>query len=99
MIYPGGKDQHLRHLLFFAFQGQKAAKDARDICNVYGDGVLCVSTAQKWFSKFKNDDFDLKNPPRSGGPWEIYEDGLKALLKEYGRQTTRDLAEKSTAVQ
>ena len=33
MEYPGGKKQHFRYLLFFAFyRGQKAAEAARDIC-------------------------------------------------------------------
>lgn len=95
MNYPGGKNHHFRHLLFFAFhRGQKAAEAARDICKVYGEGVLGVSTAQKWFAKFKNGDFDLEDTPRSGRPSEIDEDRLKALLKEDGRQTTRELAEK-----
>jgi len=54
MNYPGGQNQHFRHLLFFAFhRGQKAAEAAWDICNVYGEGVLGVSTAQKLFEKFK----------------------------------------------
>lgn len=67
MEYPAGKNQHFRHLLFFAFhQGKKAAETARDICSVYGEGVLAVSTAQKWFAKFKNDDFDdLQNLTKS----------------------------------
>ena len=59
MNYPEGQNQHFRHLLFFAFyRGQKAAEAARDICNVYGEVVLGVSTAQKWFAKFKNGDFN-----------------------------------------
>ena len=41
MEYPGGKTQHFRHLLFFAFhRGQKAAEAARDIYMVYGEGVI-----------------------------------------------------------
>ena len=46
MEYPGGKKQHFRHLLFFAFyQGQKAAEAAWDICLVYRKGVIGESTA------------------------------------------------------
>ncbi|UYV72334.1 hypothetical protein LAZ67_9002681 [Cordylochernes scorpioides] len=72
MEYPGGKNQHFRHLLFFAFhRGQKAAEAARDICNVCHRGASSTRTAT----------------------WSD-EDHLKALLKEYGRQTTRELAEK-----
>ena len=51
-------------------------------------------TAQKWFAKFKNGDFNLEDTPRSGRPSEFDENRLKALLKEDGRQTTCGLAEK-----
>ena len=35
------KNEHFRHLLLFAFyQGSKAAKAARDICAVYGEGAI-----------------------------------------------------------
>ena len=96
MEYPGGKKQHFRHLLFFAFhRGQKAAKAARgDICMVYGEGVIGESTARKWFVKFKNGNFDIDDTARSGRPPEFDEDHLKALLKEKSRQSSRELAEK-----
>ena len=95
MEYPGGKEQYFRHLLFFAFhRGQKAAEAARDICMVYGEGVIGESTAKKWFTKFKNGNFDIDNTPRSGRPSDFDEDYLKALLKEESCQTNRELAEK-----
>ena len=95
MEYPGGKKQHFRHLLFFAFhRGQKATEAARDICMVYREGVIGESTARKWFAKFKNGSFDIDDTPRSGRPSEFDEDHLKALLKEESCQTSRELAEK-----
>ncbi|UYV69745.1 K02A2.6-like [Cordylochernes scorpioides] len=69
-------------------QGQKAAEAARDICNVYGKGVIGERAAQKWFGKFKNGDLDLEDTTRSGRPSEFDEEHLKGLLKEDGRQTT-----------
>ncbi|UYV83501.1 hypothetical protein LAZ67_23001249 [Cordylochernes scorpioides] len=74
--------------------GQKAAEAARDICNVYGKGVIGERAAQKWFARFKNGDLDLEDMLRSGRSSEFDEEHLKALLKEDGRQTTRELAEK-----
>ena len=95
MEYPGGKKQHFRHLLFFAFhRGQKAAEAARNICMVYREGVIGESTARKWFAKFKNGNFDMDNTPHSGRPSKFDEDHLKALLKEESCQTSRKLAEK-----
>ncbi|CAH2105218.1 unnamed protein product [Euphydryas editha] len=55
MEYPGGKNQHFRHLLFFDFhRGQKANEAAREICNVgIKGGVIDKSTAREWFAKLK----------------------------------------------
>ncbi|UYV61928.1 hypothetical protein LAZ67_1007092 [Cordylochernes scorpioides] len=89
--YPGGKNQHFRHLLCFAFhRGQKAAEAARDISNLYVKGDIGKRAPQKWFAKFKNGDLDLEDTPRSGRPSEFVEEHLKALLKVDG-QTTRVL--------
>ena len=95
MEYPGGKKQHFRHLLFFAFhRGQKVAEAAWDICMVYGEGVIGESMARKWFEKFENGNFDIDDTPHSGRPSEFNEDHLKALLKEESCQTSHELAEK-----
>lgn len=95
MEYPEGKNKHFRHLLFFAFhRGQKAVETARDICSVYGEGIIGESTAQKWFAKFKKGEFDLNDMPRAGRPSEFDEELLKEHLKEDGRQTSRELAQK-----
>lgn len=95
MELPGGKNQHFRHLLFFIFhKGQKASEAAQDICAVYGDNAIGESTARKWFAKFKNGELDLDDTPRTGRPLEFDEEHLKALLKEDGHQTCRELAEK-----
>ena len=53
-----------------------------------------VSTARKWFAKFKNGNFDIDDMPRSGRPSEFNKDHLKALLKEESHQTSHELAEK-----
>ena len=90
-----GKKQHFRHLLFFAFhRGQKAAETARDICIVYGEGVIGESTTRKCFAKFKNGNFDIDNTPRSGRPSEFDKDQLKGLLKVESRQTSFELPKK-----
>ena len=94
MDCPVDQKQHFRHLLLFAFnRRQKAAEAARDICDVYGEDSMPESTARRWFAKFKNGNFELEDTPRSGRPSEFDEDRLKALLKEDGRQTQRELAE------
>ncbi|KAK6751516.1 hypothetical protein RB195_003109 [Necator americanus] len=95
MDIPGGKKQHFRHLLYFAFRrGQKATEAARDICAVYGEDAITARTARNWFAKFKNGNFDLDDSLRSGRPSDFDEDSLKALLKEDDRRSSRELAEK-----
>ena len=61
---------------------------------VYGEGVISEPTARKWFANFKNGNFDIDNTPHSRRPSEFDKDHLKALLKEEGHQTSRELAEK-----
>ena len=43
----------------------KAAEAARNICIVYGDNAIGESSARKWFSRFKEDRFDICDTPRS----------------------------------
>ncbi|KOC60012.1 Histone-lysine N-methyltransferase SETMAR [Habropoda laboriosa] len=81
------KNEHFRHLLFAFNQGSKAAKAARDICAVYGEGAIAERTARDWYAKFKNGNFDLKARLSD-------EERLNQLLHENSRQTTRELAEK-----
>ena len=50
--------------------------------------------ARKWFSKFKNGNFDIDDMPCSGRPSEFDEDHLKALLKEESCQTSCELTKK-----
>ena len=89
------KNVHFRHLLLFAFnRGFTAAKAAREICVVYGENAMAERTARYWFAKFKEENFDLKDAPRSGRPTELDEGQLNQLLHEDSRQTTRELAER-----
>ena len=61
------KLEHFRHILHFEFsRGVNAAEVVRNICSVYGDNVIIESTERKWFSRFKEDRFDISDTPRSG---------------------------------
>ena len=46
----------------------------------------------KWFSCFKEDSFDINDPPRSGRPSELDEDLFNTLIHNDPRQCTRELA-------
>lgn len=57
-------------------------------------GALSIRTAQHWFNRFKNDNFELDDLPRVGRPLEVYMDVLKQLIEEDPRLTARCLAER-----
>jgi histone-lysine N-methyltransferase SETMAR len=83
------KNEHFRHLLFYELnRGSKAAEAARNICAFYGEDSIAERTAQKWLARFKQDDFDISDTPRSGRPSDFEEDLLNALIHADPRQTT-----------
>jgi histone-lysine N-methyltransferase SETMAR len=62
-------NEHIGHCLLYEFsRGSKAAEAARNICAVYGEDSIAKRTAQKWFSRFKQGNFDMSVTPRSGRP-------------------------------
>ncbi|XP_035221313.1 histone-lysine N-methyltransferase SETMAR-like, partial [Stegodyphus dumicola] len=88
------KNKHFRHILFAFNRSANAAKVAREICEVYGEGAMLGRTARNWFAKFKNGNFHLEDAARSGQLNEFDEERLNQLLHEDARQTTRELAER-----
>ena len=87
------KLQYFRHILLFEFnRREKAAEADRNICTVYGENAIGESTARKWFSRFKEDRFDISATPRSGRSSEFDEDRLDTLINNDPCQCTRELA-------
>ncbi|VUZ49072.1 unnamed protein product, partial [Hymenolepis diminuta] len=67
-VYTPNKD-HIRHILLFQFrQGNKASLAAKTLKHTYATDVLNEKTCRRWFSssRFKQDDFDLKDESRTG---------------------------------
>ena len=87
------KLEHFWHILLYEFNiGVKAAEVARNICTVYGDNAIGESKARKWFSRFKENHFDISDTPRSGRPFGFDEDHLNTLIHNNPCQCTRELA-------
>ena len=57
-----------------------------------GDNAIGESMARKWFSRFKEDRFDIIDSPRSGRPSRFNEDRLNTLIDNDPSQCTRELA-------
>lgn len=81
-------------LLCFAFHPDVQRTTARIVCNLCGDDVISASTAQKWFLKFKSENFGFGDTGNSRKPSEFNKDPLKGALKKDGRQTGGELIEK-----
>ena len=75
--------REIRVLLLHEFRlGHKATEAANNICNTMGEDVLSTRTAQRWFNRFKNGNFELDDLPRSGRPMELDVDLLSQLIEE-----------------
>ena len=73
--------------------GRKAAEATSNICGTMGKAVLSIRTAQHWFHRFKNVNFELDDLPHNGRPLQVDMDLLKKLIERDPRLTTRCLAE------
>jgi len=84
---------HYRHCMLYEFRSHgNATKGHKNICSVYGD-VISLSQCKEWFSRFRSNDFDLKDRPRSGRPSELDNDVLTSLVESDPRLSSRELAE------
>ncbi|CAF1659633.1 unnamed protein product [Adineta ricciae] len=87
--------RELRVLLLHEFRsGSKATEATRNICSTMGKDALSIRTAQHWFHRFKNGNFELDDLPHTGRPSEVDMDHLKQLIEEDPRLTTRCLSER-----
>ena len=87
--------RELRVLLLHEFRlGHKANEATSNICGTMGKDVLSIRTAQRWFNRFKNGNFELDDLPHTGRPLEVDMHVLKQLIEEDPRLTTRCLAER-----
>ena len=87
--------RELRVLLLHDFRlGRKATEATSNICSTMGKDALSIRTAQHWFHRFKNGNFELNDLPHTGRPPEVDMDHLKQLIEEDPRLTTWCLAER-----
>ena len=82
------RNWNISDILRFEFnRGAKVAEAARKFCAVYGE-----SMARKWYSRFKEDRFDISDTSRSGRPSVFDKDHLNTLIHNDPRQCTPELA-------
>jgi histone-lysine N-methyltransferase SETMAR len=79
-------------MLYEFRQGKNATKAAESIRSVHGDAAPSERTCQKWFARFRSENFHLDDEERSGKPQELYSDELQEFLEEDPSQSTYQLA-------
>ncbi|GFX75927.1 mariner Mos1 transposase [Trichonephila clavipes] len=87
-------DHDLRTALIFCYHLKKnAAASHQMLVEPYGGNALSRVQCYRWFEKFQNGDFDVRNEER-GRPAKKFEDAeLQALLDEDDGQMQKHLAE------
>ncbi|GFW92027.1 mariner Mos1 transposase [Trichonephila clavipes] len=87
-------DHDLRTALIFCYPLKKnAAESHQMLVEAYGGSALSCAQCYRWFEKFQNGDFDVRNEKR-GRPAKSFEDSeLQALLVEDDGQMQEHLAE------
>ena len=58
-----------------------------------GENAVSHATCKRWYQKFRQGDFSLKDESRAGCPEKIETDELQALLDINSMQTEKELAE------
>lgn len=93
-IYQMENDKvHLRHIMLYEYRKGVSARTAqKNIAEVYLDNAPAFKTVQKWFTRFRDGDFNLEDKPRAGRPSDIDEDFVKKLVEENPKITTQEIA-------
>ena len=86
--------REIRVLLLHEFLlGHKTTEATNNICRTMGHDIISTRTAQRWFNRFNNGNFELGDSSRCGRPVEVDLDRLKQLIENDPRLTTRCLSE------
>ena len=88
------RELQVRLLHEFRFGHKATEATTRNICGTMGKDVLSTRTAQHWFHRLKNGNFELDDLPHTGRPVQVNVDVLKQLIEEDLRLTNRCLAER-----
>ena len=89
------RDGHFRHIFLYYFRkGKKAIQARKKLYDVYDGNSLTERQCQNWFARFRSEDFDLKDAPRSGRPTEVDDDKIKEMIENNRRSTTREIKQK-----
>lgn len=85
---------NFRTIYLYEFKlGLSAAQTARNINTVWGKDSVNECTVQRWFKKFRSDDFSLEDKEGRGRPSVMEDDQLKTVIESDPMKTSRQVAE------
>ena len=85
---------HFRQVLFYEYKkGNNAASAFKNICASYGEDSLSKRTYLKWFTRFREGNFNLSDESRPGQPSDCNEETIRDPLSKNARQSTSKLEE------
>ena len=80
-------------MLYYFKKGKNTTETQKEDCAVYGEGAVTGRTCQKWFAKFRAEDFSLDNASRSGRPVEVDSDQIETIVENNQRYTMQKIAD------
>lgn len=92
-------EMHLRHCMLYKFKkGNTTMDTVKNICQVYGEHVLNVRKCERWFSKFRNDVFELADEARSGRRVTFDVEASIVVIEAESHFTTEEITNRVVAV-
>lgn len=86
--------EHLRHIMLYYYRkGKNASQTCEKIRAVYGTDAVDDSTCRKWFRKFREGNFDVKDASRAGRPITADVDKIKTMIDNNHNMTTREIGQ------
>ena len=84
----------LRKALIFCFHLKKSAAEShRMLVEAYGDRALSEATCKRWFRRFRDGDFDVRNEERGRPPKKFEDTELQTILDEDPTLSQKQMAE------
>ena len=85
---------HLREVLLYLFNISKKAAEAHQLLfEAYPEYASSVASCERWFVRFRNGNFDVRDKERPGQPKKFEDSELQTLLSEDSYQTQQNLAD------
>ena len=86
--------EKIRHILQYYYdKGKNAAHAANKICALYGPDTVSISTAQRWFQRFRSGAEVIEDAPRSGRPVVENCDKIAELIERDRHSSSRSIGQ------